>query len=109
MEAYGYAMQALIWMAWVVLAVVAPGILYMAVCEVYDAFRQKRVTLSNIKAAFFMTADYVLYKVTRAKNAGRHARKVKKDDVNIVIFWREIRSEFETRPYSLMRVNSIHA
>lgn len=109
MEAYGYTLQFIIWLAWAVLVVVAPYVLYIAAAELYDAIRKGAASWSHIKAAFFMAAEFVLYKVTRAKNAGRHAKKVKMDDVNLVVFWHELKIEWQARPYSLARSNHIHA
>lgn len=108
MEAYGYVLQFFIWVAWAVFITILAGATYVGTIELYDAIRRGRMSLSHIKAAFFMAADYAIYKVTRAKNAGRHAVKVKKDDVNIVVFWHEVKAEFEASPYSLSRVNNVH-
>lgn len=108
MEAYGYVLQFVIKVGWVGLFAVVAWAIYFVIAEAFNAVKQGWITRSHIKAAFFMAADYVMYKVTRAKNAGRHAVKVKKDDVNIVVFWHELKTEFEALPYSLSRANNVH-
>jgi len=96
---------------WALIVILAVAFIYaLGICSVmaYDQIKESRVRWSHIKAAFFMAAEFIIYKVTRAKNAGRHAVKIKKDDISIATFWTEVKAEFEALPYSLSRVNNVH-
>jgi len=109
MQVYEYFLQGLIWIGWLGLAVVIGVVLYYGGTTLYDAIKARRVSVSHIKAAFFMAAVYLNDKVARAENAGRHAAQVRKIDATLVDYWHELKEEFEGRPYSLSRVNSVHA
>lgn len=101
MEAYGYVLQALIWMAWIVLGLVTAYGTWVGAVELYDAIRQNRLTWSHISAALITVAGYAVSLFVH-QAPGRHAD-------GHVVFWHEVKVEFETGPYSLIRSdNNVH-
>lgn len=102
MEAYEYVIKLFVAIAIFGLALLISKGLYVGSVELYDAIRQGRMTWSHIQAAGLLVAGYVVSMFQKQK-PGRHAQ-------GHVVFWREVRNEFENAPYSLMRAdNNVHA
>lgn len=83
--------------------------LYMAAIGAalaYDQIKESGLRLSHISAAGMLVAGYVISKFSQKKyTKGRHAAPVD----GVVSYWDNWINEWEARPFSLMRSNSVFA
>lgn len=88
----------------------ALAVLYMSALGAqmaYDQIKESGLRLSHISAAGMLVAGYVISKFSQKKPAhGRHAAAPAD---GVVSYWDNWIVEWEARPYSLMRSNSVFA